>query len=103
MLLWSDAMAAVMFLGIGGMALYIAYTGQSTYLPSWLVAWNSWATGVAADLAAGLKGVPVVAQVAGWAELGSAVVWAMSQALSADGRPASGYAAERKRLGTRSN
>ena len=37
---WSDALAAAMFLSIGGLALYIAYTGQTTYLPDWLASWN---------------------------------------------------------------
>jgi len=86
---WSDAMAAVMFLAIGGMALYIAFTGQSTYLPEWLAAWNRWATGVAGDLAAGLRGVPAVAQGAALAGLASAVGWAVYRAWRADGRPES--------------
>jgi hypothetical protein len=82
-------MAAVMFLAIGGMALYIAFTGQSTYLPEWLAAWNRWATGVAGDLAAGLRGVPAVAQGAALAGLASAVGWAVYRAWRADGRPES--------------
>ncbi|MDQ6900962.1 MAG: hypothetical protein M3072_15935 [Candidatus Dormibacteraeota bacterium] len=56
---WADVAAGAMFLVIGGMALYIAYTGQSTYLPDWLTMWNRWATGVAGDLAAVLRGVPI--------------------------------------------
>src|SRR5712692_8020937 len=43
---WTDAVAAVMFLTIGVLALLIAYTGQSTYLPGWLEVWNRWATGL---------------------------------------------------------
>lgn len=53
-LLWTDAVAAVMFLMIGILALVIAYTGQSTYLPGWLEAWNRWATGLAGNVSVGL-------------------------------------------------
>ncbi len=47
---WTDAIAAAMFLIIGILALLIAYTGQSTYLPGWLEEWNQWATGLAGDV-----------------------------------------------------
>jgi cytochrome c-type biogenesis protein len=56
---WADVMAGAMFLVIGTLALYIAYTGQSTYLPDWLTGWNRWATGVAGNLAAAFRGVPI--------------------------------------------
>lgn len=81
---WSEAVAAAMFLAIGGLALYIAYTGQTTYLPDWLASWNRWATGVAGDLAAGLRGVPVAIQALGLIALVAAVVWAIYQAWRAE-------------------
>lgn len=81
---WSDAVAAAMFLAIGGLALYIAYTGQTTYLPGWLATWNRWATGVAGDLAAGLRGVPLAIQALGLIVLVAAVVWATYQAWRAE-------------------
>lgn len=59
---WSDAAAAAMFLAIGVLALYIAYTGQSTYLPDWLVVWNQSAAGLAGNLAVALRGIPVAIQ-----------------------------------------
>jgi len=81
---WSEAVAAAMFLAIGGLALYIAYTGQTTYLPDWLASWNRWATGVAGDLAAGLRGVPVAIQALGLIALVAAVLWAIYQAWRAE-------------------
>ena len=80
---WSDALAAAMFLSIGGLALYIAYTGQTTYLPDWLAAWNRSATGLAGDLAAGLRGLPVIAQAAALAALATGIGWAVYRAWKA--------------------
>lgn len=84
---WSETIAAAMFIAIGGLALYIAYTGQSTYLPDFLAAWNRWATGVAGDLAAGLRGVPAAVQAIALATLGAAVGWAVYRAWNADSLP----------------
>jgi cytochrome c biogenesis protein CcdA len=81
---WPDAMAAVMFLSIGGLALYIAYTGQTTYLPDWLLAWNRWATGAAGDLAAALRGVPAVVQAVVLAVVAAGIAWAVYRAWKSD-------------------
>lgn len=59
---WPDVVAGGMFVAIGAVALGLAVTGQSTYTPDALVAWNRWAIGAAGDLAAALRGVPVYAQ-----------------------------------------
>lgn len=71
--LWTDAGAGAMFLAIGILALIIAYTGQSTYLPGWLQGWDRWATGVAGDVSVGLGQVPVIVQALALALLGLAV------------------------------
>jgi cytochrome c biogenesis protein CcdA len=88
---WSEAVAAAMFLAISGLALYIAYTGQSTYLPDWLATWNRWASGVAGGLAMALRGVPAPLQAIGLAGLVAAVAWAVYSAWKAEptsaGRP----------------
>lgn len=84
---WPDATAAAMFLAIGGLALYIAYTGQTTYLPDWLLAWNRWATGSAGDVAAALRGIPALAQAAALAALAAGVGWAIYRAWRADASP----------------
>src|SRR5260370_264786 len=59
---WTDAVAAVMFLTIGVLALLIAYTGQSTYLPGWLEVWNRWATGIAGNVSVWLGSLPTAIQ-----------------------------------------
>ena len=61
---WGDAIAGAMFVVIGAAALSLTATGQSTYMPDALVGWNRLATGTAGDLAAALRGVPVIAQAA---------------------------------------
>ena len=81
---WPDAIAAAMFLTIGTLALYLAYTGQSTYLPDWLANWNRWATGVAGDLALAVRGVPVAAQAIVLIGLASAIGWAVYGAWHAE-------------------
>ncbi len=59
---WSELVAGVMFLAIAAGALYLALTGQMSYSPEWLTAWNRWATERAGDLAAGLRGLPLPLQ-----------------------------------------
>lgn len=76
-LLWTDAAAAVMFLGIGILALVIAYTGQSTYLPGWLQAWDGWATGLAGDISVRLGQLPAAVQALALALLALAVTSAL--------------------------
>ena len=77
---WPDAIAAAMFLTIGVLALYLAYTGQSTYLPDWLANWNRWATGVAGDLALAVRSVPIAAQAILLIALAAAIGWAVYRA-----------------------
>ena len=59
---WTDVVAAGMFLAVGGVALGLAATGQSTYMPDALNAWSRWATGKAGDLAAAVRAVPTSLQ-----------------------------------------
>ncbi len=81
---WGDTLAAAMFLAIGGLALYIAYTGQSTYLPDWLTVWNRWATGLAGNLAAALRSVPVLIQAVVLAALAAVLGWALHKRRATD-------------------
>jgi len=74
---WTDAVAAVMFLAIGILALVIAYTGQSTYLPGWLEVWNRWVSGLAGNLSVWLGNLPTAIQAISIAILALAVVTAL--------------------------
>ena len=74
---WTDAVAAVMFLMIGILALLIAYTGQSTYLPGWLEVWNRWATGLAGNFSVWLGSLPTAVQAIALGLLALAVVTAL--------------------------
>ena len=74
---WTDAVAAIMFLTIGILALLIAYTGQSSYLPGWLDAWNRWATGLAGNLSVWLGNLPVVIQAVALGLMALAVLTAI--------------------------
>jgi cytochrome c-type biogenesis protein len=96
-LAWADVVAGTMFSVIGALALYIAYTGQATYLPDWLTGWNRWATGVAGDLAAALRYVPVWLQAATLAGLAIAVGGALYASWVTDSRrPSLGGSAARE-------
>lgn len=59
---WPDLVAALMFLAIAALTLGLAFTGQSSFTPDWLVGWNRWATGLAGSLAAALRTVPAYLQ-----------------------------------------
>ena len=61
----TDAVSGLMFLAMGMLALYLAFTGQSTYTPDFLLAFNHWASGLLADVALRLQGVPPIFQGAG--------------------------------------
>jgi len=74
---WTDAAGAVMFLAIGILALVIAYTGQSTYLPGWLEAWNRWATGLAGNISVWLGSLPIAVQAIALGLLAFAVITAL--------------------------
>jgi len=78
---WSNLVAGVMFIAIAATALYLAVTGQMSYSPGWLTAWNRWATGVAGDLAATLRQLPVIVQGL------ALIILAVSLALLLYGRP----------------
>jgi hypothetical protein len=66
-----------MFLAIGILALVIAYTGQSTYLPGWLEVWNRWVSGLAGNLSVWLGNLPTAIQAIAIAILALAVVTAL--------------------------
>ncbi|MCL4545005.1 MAG: cytochrome c biogenesis protein CcdA [Chloroflexi bacterium] len=70
----TDAVAGLMFLTMGILALYLAFSGQSTYTPDFLLAFNHWASGLLADVALRLQGVPLVLQGAGLLLIAVAVV-----------------------------
>jgi len=74
---WTDALAAVMFLAIGILALTIAYTGQSAYLPGWLDRWNHWATGIAGNVSVWLGSMPTPIQAGALGLLALAVLIAL--------------------------
>ncbi len=74
---WTDAVAAVMFLTIGVLALLIAYTGQSTYLPGWLEVWNRWATGLAGNASVWLGSLPTAIQAIALGLLALVVITAL--------------------------
>jgi cytochrome c biogenesis protein CcdA len=92
---WTDALAAVMFLAIGILALTIAYTGQSAYLPGWLDRWNHWATGIAGNVSVWLGSMPTPIQAGALGLLALAVLialyrsWRLGPAAT---RPAAGGA-----------
>jgi cytochrome c biogenesis protein CcdA len=58
----TDVVGGIIFLAMGTIALYIAYTGQSTYTPDFMLAFNQWATGIVANVVQALGVVPPVAQ-----------------------------------------
>src|SRR6266852_1963215 len=73
----TDGVAAVMFFAIGVLALLIAYTGQSTYLPGWLEVWNRWATGLAGNVSVWLGSLPTAIQGIALGLLALAVITAL--------------------------
>ncbi len=74
---WTDVVAGGVFLLMGGLSLYLAVTGQGTYTPDWLVAFNRWATGQAGDLATTLRGVPTGVEALVLLALAAVVAWAV--------------------------
>ncbi|MCL4545429.1 MAG: cytochrome c biogenesis protein CcdA [Chloroflexi bacterium] len=71
----TDTVAGLMFVAMGTLALYLAFTGQSTYTPDFLLVFNHWASSILADVALRLQGVPAVLQGAGLLLIAIAVVW----------------------------
>jgi len=53
-------------------------------MPDWLAAWNRRATGIAGDLAIGLRGVPAIVQAAVLAALAAGIGWAVYRGWRAD-------------------
>ncbi len=90
---WTDAVAAVMFLTIGVLALLIAYTGQSTYLPGWLEDWNRWATGLAGNVSVWLGSLPTAIQAIALGLLALVVITALYRSWKL------GPASDRRRTG----
>ena len=82
-----------MFLTIGVLALLIAYTGQSTYLPGWLEVWNRWATGLAGNVSVWLGSLPIAIQAMALGLLALAVVTALYRSWKL------GAAPDRRRIG----
>jgi cytochrome c-type biogenesis protein len=66
---WTDVAAGAMFVAVGLIALGLAVTDRSTYMPDALAGWNRWATGAAGDLAAALRRVPTFTQALALAAL----------------------------------
>lgn len=58
----TDVVGGAIFLAMGALALYIAYTGQSTYTPDFMFAFNRYATGVAANVVQTLGVIPPMVQ-----------------------------------------
>jgi cytochrome c-type biogenesis protein len=94
---WTELVAGVMFLAIAAGALYLAVSGQMSYSPGWLTAWNRWATGVAADVAVAVGRIPVLIQAAVLVGLAAGI------ALLMYGRPRWRRTRERKRSPGRSS
>src|SRR5216683_3595076 len=90
---WTDAVAAVMFLTIGVLALLIAYTGQSTYLPGWLEVWNRWVSGLAGNVSVWLGSLPTAIQAIALGLLALVVITALYRSWKL------GPASDRRRTG----
>lgn len=58
----TDLVGGVLFLAMGTLALFIAFTGQSTYTPDFLLTFNRQAIAVGADAAQALGVLPPVLQ-----------------------------------------
>lgn len=77
---WNDAVAGGMFILIGTVSVALAATGQASFAPRPLGAWDRWATGRVADLAVVLGGLPMWLQAAGLLAVAIATVWGISRA-----------------------
>lgn len=71
----TDAVGGVIFLAMGAVALGLAYTGQSTYTPDFLLGFDRWATSIVADVALALGAVPTGFQALGLVLLAVLVGW----------------------------
>lgn len=72
----TDLASGVMFAAMGALASYLAVTGEGTFTPNWLVAFDRWAASIAGGLAAQLRHVPALLQAAILVVLLAGLVWA---------------------------
>ena len=84
-LVWTDALAGIMFAVMGSLSTYLGITGQGTYTPGWLTAFNRWAGGQAGNLAMALRGVPVAIQALVLLALAAGIFWAVRSAWHGSG------------------
>lgn len=73
----TDLASGIMFALMGGLASYLAVTGQGTFTPGWLVAFNRWSASVAGSLARDVRYVPTWVQAAILVALMASLVGAM--------------------------
>lgn len=90
---WNDAVAGGIFILIGTVSVVLAATGQASFAPRPLGAWDRWATERVADLAVALGGLPVWLQAVGLVAVAIATVlginwaWRSSQTKPAASLP----------------
>jgi Cytochrome c biogenesis protein len=77
---WTDAVAGAMFIFVGAVSVVLAATGQASFTPGPLAAWDRWTTARVADLAIALGGLPVWLQAAGLMALAIATVLGLNKA-----------------------
>ena len=77
---WNDAVAGAMFVVVGTVSVALAATGQASFTPGPLAAWDRWTTGRVADVAIALGGLPVWLQAAGLTALVIATVLGVNKA-----------------------
>jgi cytochrome c-type biogenesis protein len=77
---WNDAVAGAMFIVIGVVSVVLATTGQASFTPGPLAAWDRWTTGRVADVAIALGGLPVWLQAAGLTALAIATLLGVNKA-----------------------
>ena len=84
-LVWTDALAGIMFVIMGVLSSYLGITGQGTYTPGWLTAFNRWAGGQAGNLAMALRGVPIIVQALMLLALAGGIFFAVRSAWHGSG------------------
>ncbi len=77
---WTDAVAGVMFIVMGGTAIVLALSGQGTLTPPWLHTFNTWAGAMGGAMARILDRLPGVWQAVGLGAVivGLGMLWAWS-------------------------
>lgn len=61
-LAWNDAVAGAMFLLVGAVSVALGATGQASFTPGPLAAWDRWLSGQVAEIASALGGLPLWVQ-----------------------------------------